>query len=100
VHSAGFPLQDLTAEFDLGPDGSEAAQTRGLGAVTVDATREAPFFKGKLPLGIVLVRSAVPCALTFETPLSRAPEERVAMHRVAVVEALQRLSGEGNGRYA
>jgi protein MpaA len=100
VCAAGFRLQDLTPDFDLGPEGSEAAQTRQLGAVTVDAVREAPFFKGKLPLGLVLVRSAVPCALTFETPRSRAPEERIAMHRVAVVEALRRLSGEGNERHA
>ena len=97
--AAGFPLQALTEDFDLGPPGSEAAQTRGLGAVVVDATCEAPFFKGKLPLGLVLVRRAAPCALTFETPRIRRPAERVAMHRVAVVEALRRLSGERSGRY-
>jgi hypothetical protein len=98
--AAGFPLQNFAPEFELGPPGSEAAQTRGSGAVLVDATREAPFFKGALPLGLVLVRRAVPCALTFETPRSRDPAERVAMHRVAVVEALRQLSGEGNGNHA
>lgn len=72
------------------------AHTRGLGAVVIDAPREAPFFKGALPLGLVLIRRAAPCALTFETPASREPEERVAMHRVAVVEALRRLGGEGS----
>jgi hypothetical protein len=99
VGAAGFPLQMLTPEFDLGPPGAEAAQTRSLGAVVVDATCEAPFFGSALPLGLVLVRRAVPCALTFETPRSRPPEERIAMHRVAVVEALRRLRGEGNEHY-
>jgi murein peptide amidase A len=98
--AAGFPLQHLPPEFELGPPGSETAQTRSTGAVLVDATREAPFFEGRLPLGLVLVRRAVACALTFETPRSREPSERVAMHRVAVVEALRRLSGEGSENYA
>jgi hypothetical protein len=93
--AAGFPLQAFTPEFELGPPGSEAAQTRSLGAVVVDAAREAPFFGSALPLGLVLVRRAAPCALTFEAPRSRAPEERIAMLRVAVVEALRRLGGEG-----
>ncbi len=97
---AGFPLQDLTPEFELGPPGSEVAHARGRGAVVVDAVREAPFFKGALPLGLVLVRRAAPCALTFETPAGREPAERVAMHRVAVVEALRRLGGEGSENHA
>jgi protein MpaA len=96
LSAAGLPLQAFMPDFDLGPPGAEDAQTRGLGAVVVDATREAPYFKGKLPLGLVLVRRAVPCALTFETPLNRKPDDRVAMHRVAVVEALRQLSGGGH----
>jgi hypothetical protein len=96
VSAAGFPLQDLTPEFELGPPGSETAQVRSLGAVVVDAKREAPFFNGALPLGLVLVRRAAPCALTFEAPRSRDPGERIAMLRVAVVEALRRLGGEGS----
>jgi protein MpaA len=100
VAAAGFPLQDLRPGFDVGPPGSEAAQTLRPGAVLVDAEREAPFFEGRLPLGIVMVRRAAPCALTFETPLTRAPAERIAMHRVAVVEALRRVDGERSERYA
>jgi hypothetical protein len=96
VKAAGFSLQDLTPEFELGPPGAEAAQVRSPGAVVVDASREAPFFGSALPLGLVLVRRAVPCALTFEAPLSRPPEERIAMLRVAVVEALRRLGAEGS----
>lgn len=98
--AAGFPLQPLGPEFELGPPGSEAAQTRGLGAVAVDADRERAFYGREQPLGLVLVRQAAPCALTFETPSLRTPEERIAMHRVAVVEALRRAGGEGDARYA
>jgi hypothetical protein len=94
VGAAGFPMQEFTPGFELGPPGSERAQTRLPGAVVVDAEREAPYFGAELPLGIVLVRRTVPCALTFETPRSRSPEERIAMHRVAVVEALRRLDGD------
>jgi murein peptide amidase A len=100
IGAAGFPLQDLTPDFDLGPPGAEAAQLRSPGAVVVDATREAPFFGWELPQGLALVRRAVPCALTFEAPRSRAPEERIAMLRVAVVEALRRLGDEENQRHA
>lgn len=100
IRAAGFRLQELRPDFDVGPPGSEGAQVRLPGAILVDGPREAPFFEGRLPLGIVITRKATPCALTFETPRSRAPEERVAMHRVAVVEALHRLGGEGRERYA
>ena len=100
VLAAGFPLQVFAADFELGPPGSEAAQTRSIGAVVVDATREAPFFGGGLPLGIELVRRATPCVLTFEAPRSRPPGERVEMLRVAVVEALRRIGGEGTAHDA
>jgi murein peptide amidase A len=100
LRAAGFPLQPLAPDYELGPPGSEVAQTRGLGAVVVDAPREAPFFSGALPLGLVLVRRSVPCALTFETPRARRPAERIAMHRVAVVEALRQLTRGGTANNA
>jgi protein MpaA len=100
IAGAGFPLQELRPDFEVGPPGSQIAQTRMPGAIVVDGPREAPFFAGRLPLGLVLIRKSAPCALTFETPLGRSPEERVAMHRTAVVEALRRLDGEGIGRHA
>lgn len=92
VAGAGFPLQELRPDFDVGPPGSEAAQTKTSGAIVVDGPREAPFFQSRLPLGIVMVRKATPCALVFEAPRVRPAAERVAMHRVAVVEALRQLS--------
>jgi protein MpaA len=100
LSDAGFGLQELRPDFEVGPPGSEVAQTRSPGAIVVDAPRETPFFDGRLPLGLVLVRRAVDCVLTFETPRARPPLERVAMHRVAVVEALRRLAADGTERDA
>jgi hypothetical protein len=95
ITDAGWPLQDLPLSFEIGPPGSEQAQQRARGVVIVDGRAEAPFFHGAEPLGLVLVRGATPCALTFETPRSRPEPERIAMHRVAVVEALRRLDVKG-----
>ncbi len=92
IADAGFGLQTFSDDFELGPPGSEVAQTRGPGSVLVDALAEAPFYGRDLPQGLVTVRRATPCALTFETPRSRPPAERVAMHRVAVVGAIARLA--------
>lgn len=85
---AGFCMQTFDDAFELGPPGSERAQTRSPGVVLVDAVAEAPYYEGNLPQGLVTTRGTTPCALTFETPRNRAPEERVAMHRIAVVTAL------------
>jgi protein MpaA len=92
IADAGFTLQTFTDAFELGPPGSETAQTRGPGSVLVDALAEATFYGRDLPQGLVAVRRATPCALTFETPRCRTPAERVAMHRVAVVSAIARLA--------
>jgi protein MpaA len=94
ISAAGFPLQELRPDFEVGPPGSEAAQTRSHGAIVVDAPREEPFFGRDIPLGLVLVKRATPCAVTFETPRARSAADRVAMHRVAVVEALRTLGAE------
>lgn len=91
VNEAGFPIQRDWAGFELGPPGSEAAQTLAAGAVVVDAPRETPIFGGALPLGLVLLRRATPHALTFESPRSRPWDDRIAIHRVAVVAAIAQL---------
>jgi hypothetical protein len=88
---AGFRAQTFDDAFELGPPGSERAQTRSPGVVLVDAVAEAPYYGGDLPQGLVITRRATPCALTFESPRVRSPEERVAMHRIAVVTALAHL---------
>jgi hypothetical protein len=89
---AGLAVQTFDDAFELGPPGSEGAQTRSPGVVLVDAVAEAPYYGANLPQGLVITREATPCSLTFETPRRRSPEERVAMHRVAVVAALAHAS--------
>ncbi len=91
IVDAGFTLQRFTETFELGPPGSEAAQTRSHGAVIVDAAAESRFYERALPLALVSVGKATPCAVTFETPRSCPATERIAMHRVAVVEAIAHL---------
>ena len=92
VADAGFALQAFAPDFELGPPGSEVAQTRRVGSVLVDAVAEAPFYGRGLPAGLVAVRHATPCALTFETPLRRSAAERVAIARVAVVAAIAHVA--------
>jgi hypothetical protein len=91
VTDAGFGLQAFGPDFELGPPGSEVAQTRAPGMVLVDAAAEAPFYGRDLPQGLVVVRGQATCALTFETPRARPPAARVAMHRLAVVTAIAHL---------
>jgi murein peptide amidase A len=105
VSEAGFPIQRDWNGFEVGPPGSEAAQTLVAGAVVVDAPRETPTFGGALPLGLVLLRRAAAHALTFESPRERPWADRIAIHRVAVVAALAELrdgakSGAARGRRA
>jgi hypothetical protein len=89
---AGLPLQTFGPDFDLGPPGSEAAQVRGPGSVLVDADAERPVFAPDVPLGLMQVMRAAPCAVTFETPRDAAFGTRIAMHRVATVAALGALA--------
>ena len=104
VAEAGFPIQRDWTGFELGPPGSDAAQTLVAGAVVVDAPRETPTFGGALPLGLVLLRRATTHALTFESPRAGAWDDRIAIHRVAVVTALAVLrheardAGKNSGR--
>jgi len=89
LDDAGLPVQDLSNEaFDLGPPGVRAVQTIGRGSVVVDAKAESAFFGDGLPMSLFLLRGAAQSALTFETPLARGWDERVAMHRIAVTTAI------------
>ncbi len=92
---AGFPVQHFDDAFDLGPPGSEIAQTRSPGHVLVDALAEAPFYGGDLPQGLVTVRATTPVALTIESPARLAPADRVALHRVAIVASIGAIGAIG-----
>jgi protein MpaA len=91
LDDAGLPVQGLDDEaFDLGPAGVRAVQLIERGSVVVDAKAESAFFSDGLPMSLFLLRGAAQCALTFETPLGRGWDERIAMHRIAVTTALAR----------
>lgn len=91
IEAAGMPLQTLHHLFDLGypKDEARAARFRTLerGRVLVNAAAETRLFPG-LPLSLHLLRSATRRYVTAETPRKRAWEDRIAMHRIAVVAAL------------
>jgi hypothetical protein len=86
VETAGLPIQDLAdIRFDLGsPPEARGCQTIGHGTVTVDAREESRFFQDGLPMSLFMLRGAAARCLTFETPMLRPWNERIAMHRVAV----------------
>jgi protein MpaA len=86
VGAAGLPIQDLAdTSFDLGsPPEARACQTIGHGTVTVDAREESRYFADGLPMSLYLLRRASAAGLTFETPMPRPWNERIAMHRIAV----------------
>jgi len=103
VVEAGFPIQREWVGLETGPPGSAQAQTLMPGAILVDAEGETPAFGGALPLGLVLLRRAARSALTLESPRGRPWDDRIAIHRVAVVAALVRLradamTGDERGR--
>lgn len=90
VESAGLLIQDLAdLSFDLGsPPEARACQTIGHGTVVVDAREESRYFPDGLPMSLFLLRQACAAGLTFETPMLRPWEERIAMHRAAVTTVL------------
>ncbi|MBV8355126.1 MAG: succinylglutamate desuccinylase/aspartoacylase family protein [Candidatus Eremiobacteraeota bacterium] len=91
IEDAGFPLQTLDHLYDLGypSDPQIAAQMRTLerGRVLVNPSAEMRHFRG-LPLSLFLLRTAADRYVTLETPRTRAWEERIAMHCIAVTVSL------------
>ena len=88
IEDAGLPLQELRDDFDLGYP-VEAVHLRGLerGRVLPDTAAEMTFFDG-WPYSLALLRRAARRSLTFETPRRLPWDERLAMHRLAVITAL------------
>ncbi len=90
IDEAGFPIEDLHDGFDLGypPD---ALHLRALarGRVLPDTKAEMAFFTG-WPYSLALLRRGAKRSLTFETPRFAAWPDRLAMHRIAVVTAIER----------
>jgi predicted deacylase len=96
VESAGLPIQDLgDTRFDLGtPPEARSCQTIGHGTVTVDAREESAYFPDGLPMSLFLLRGAAAAALTFETPMLRPWDLRIASHRLAVTTVLAQAGSQ------
>jgi hypothetical protein len=90
LDDAGLAVQVIPEDFDLGaPPGTpiEDAYTFLRGAVLVDYEAELRIFPG-FPITIAQLYRGTPATMTFETPLLRSWDERIAAHRVAVAAAL------------
>ncbi|MGH7661031.1 MAG: hypothetical protein ACRENA_08995 [Vulcanimicrobiaceae bacterium] len=91
IEAAGFPLQTLDHLFDLGYPkdlaGVDQLRTLERGRVLVNAKAERRFFSG-LPQSLYLLRTSTRRTVTVETPRKRAWDDRITMHRIAVVSAL------------
>jgi hypothetical protein len=89
IDDEGYPVQDLDERFELGyPE--EAAHLRVLerGRVLPDPVAEREFFPGT-PYSLYMLRRSTKRALTIESPRPLAWNARIAIHRIAVVAALQ-----------
>jgi protein MpaA len=97
VDDAGLPLQELRDDFDLGYP-IEAVHLRGLerGRVLPNTAAEMAFFEG-WPYSLALLRRAARRSLTFETPRMLPWDERLALHRIAVVTALAHVRAVMDG---
>jgi hypothetical protein len=91
LDEAGLPVQVLDHSFDLGTPPMDPPPYRlERGAVIVDAKTEMRLFSG-LPASLLhFRRGAQP--VTIESPRPRSWDERIAIHRVAVVTALAVLA--------
>lgn len=87
----GLPVQVLDDAFDLGyPQDAHYLRTLERGRALPDPSAERAFFPGT-PYSLYMLRRATKRALTFETPRRRPWDERLAMHRIAVVVAIEQL---------
>ena len=92
IDEAGLPVQDLHDEYELGyPKEMRHIRTLERGRVIPDVVAETAFMKGGLPHSIFLLRKAAKRSLTFESPVRLPWDDRIAMHRIAVVTALAEL---------
>lgn len=88
----GLPVQELDDEFEIGyPPEAHHLRTLERGRVMPDAAGERAFFKGT-PYSLYLMRRSGTHALTLETPRTRPWDERLSIHRTAVVAALDGLA--------
>jgi hypothetical protein len=96
MDDAGFPVQELDDTFELGyPPEAHHLRTLERGRVLPDPDAERAFFSGT-PYSLYMLRRAASRALTLETPREFPWDARIAMHRTAVVIAIDVLQHEKN----
>lgn len=93
MDEAGFPVQELHETYDLGYS-PEVRHVRVVerGRVVPDVQAETDAFEGRLPHSMFLLQGTARRSLTFESPRRLPWDERVAIHRIAVVTALSELA--------
>ncbi|MGH7756571.1 MAG: hypothetical protein ACREM8_09855 [Vulcanimicrobiaceae bacterium] len=92
LDDAGLPIQRLTDGFDLGdPRPEPGARVLERGRVLTDSAKAAAHFGPNEPNSLYMLRHGTKRTLTFEAPRTRPWDERIAIHRVAVVSALNFL---------
>jgi protein MpaA len=86
----GYPVQDLDDLFELGyPHAAAHLRVLERGRVLPDPVAERAFFPGT-PYSLHMLRHSTKRALTLESPRPLAWNARIAIHRIAVVAALER----------
>ncbi len=94
IDDAGLPVQELDDEFEIGYTAeSRHLRTLERGRVLPDPNAERAFFP-ETPYSLYMMRRAAKRALTIETPRTQTWDERIAMHRTAVVVAVDVLASE------
>jgi murein peptide amidase A len=91
LDARGFPIDPLEVTFGLAGPLDDAHCVREWGRIVADAFREAGLLGG-LSYSLALARQGTRSALTFETPSAVPWDQRVAMHRAAVLAAIAALS--------
>ncbi len=94
MDDAGLPVQALDDVFELGyPPQARHLRTLERGRVHPDPVAERAFFPDT-PYSLYMMRRAAKRALTIESPRTQPWDERIAMHRMAVVVAVDVLASE------
>ncbi len=93
VEESGYPIQDLHDAYDLGYPLEAAERVRALerGRVIPNVGAETEAFGSNLPYSMYLLRGTARRTLTIESPRRLDWDSRIAIHRIAVVTALERL---------
>ncbi|HEV3155950.1 MAG TPA: succinylglutamate desuccinylase/aspartoacylase family protein [Candidatus Baltobacteraceae bacterium] len=93
LDDAGLPVQEDWNGLDLGdPDYHPDEGRLKRGCVLTDPVRTAAHFKDGLPFSVYTLGRSAERTLTFESPSSLPWETRLAIHRTAVVTALESLA--------